>query len=267
MRSVRNGSSGEQPGGHTCRAHGIVPRYSHAHAHVPMAVISIQAKQAGAASCNPTLAIAVLNLSLFLLDLMPMIILNLLPSRPTCPPPGAYCVVPGTPVPLKAQPSPLVPIFIALIAIVFAAHQAGQVRHYAGCTTPAPKEQQHVLMMRACMRRKHPKHQLKAYSCRATLQAQPLPCMRLRPGTRRHGGTARRVAAPMFHILLQAPEPQRPVRLPVRAATHRRCPASCCPPSRSTPPPTPPPASRPPPPARPPPPPPPLGTARWCARW
>ncbi|GLC45996.1 hypothetical protein PLESTM_001812500 [Pleodorina starrii] len=38
---------------------------------------------------------------------------------------GAFTVVPGGPVPLRPQPSPLVPIFLALAAIAFGAHQAG----------------------------------------------------------------------------------------------------------------------------------------------
>ncbi|GIL91240.1 hypothetical protein Vretimale_18840 [Volvox reticuliferus] len=38
---------------------------------------------------------------------------------------GAYVVVPGAQPPLRSQPSPLVPIAIALVAIAFAAHRAG----------------------------------------------------------------------------------------------------------------------------------------------
>ncbi|GFR47701.1 hypothetical protein Agub_g9454 [Astrephomene gubernaculifera] len=38
---------------------------------------------------------------------------------------GAFSVSPGAPLPLKPQPSPLIPIAIALAAIVYGAHQAG----------------------------------------------------------------------------------------------------------------------------------------------
>ncbi|EFJ44140.1 hypothetical protein VOLCADRAFT_95601 [Volvox carteri f. nagariensis] len=38
---------------------------------------------------------------------------------------GAFTVVPGTALPLRPQPSPFIPIVVALAAIAFAAHQAG----------------------------------------------------------------------------------------------------------------------------------------------
>ncbi|KAG2453044.1 hypothetical protein HYH02_002379 [Chlamydomonas schloesseri] len=39
---------------------------------------------------------------------------------------GAYQVVPGSKLPLRPQPSPLIPIVLALVLVAFGAHQAGQ---------------------------------------------------------------------------------------------------------------------------------------------
>lgn len=39
---------------------------------------------------------------------------------------GAYTVVEGAPVPIKSQPSPLIPLLLALVAIMYGATQLGR---------------------------------------------------------------------------------------------------------------------------------------------